>query len=83
MKKILLATTLIMFTLSAQASIWGAVASAGWREKSTTKYKLNVSGWDVRVYEWIPEDNEDVRCVFLAGSENSTGVACYDVKGGK
>jgi hypothetical protein len=46
----------------------------------TAKYKLKTYGFDVRVYEWIPKYNPDMRCVFVAGETNSTGVACYQAQ---
>jgi len=62
-------------------------ANAGWLDSAVTmnwptqepkhQYKVSVHGFDVRVYEWVPKDNPDMRCVFVAGNENSSGVACY------
>lgn len=49
-------------------------------KEAEVRYKVGVYGYDVRVYEWTPVDNKNVRCVFVAGSENSSGVACYPVE---
>lgn len=75
--------TTIMITLllvsTASAGFLSAVRSSGWETKETKKYKINVMNYDCRVYEWIPADNPNVRCVFVAGNENATGVSCYQV----
>ena len=44
---------------------------------STAKYKVEVYGYNVRVHEWIPEGNPNVRCMLVTGNKNSSGVACY------
>lgn len=69
----------------ANAGLLTNVLSDATREKGedrypTAEYNLDTYGLDVRVYEWAPADNPNIRCVFVAGSENSTGVACYPVE---
>lgn len=65
----------------AQAGLFDSAATSGWPTiENVTKYKVSTYGYDVRVYEWTPKDNKNVRCVFVAGNENSSGVACYPVK---
>lgn len=82
MKKLLAsAIVLCSFVGTAHAGLLDSVATGGWKTKqTTTKYKLSTYGYDVRVYEWAPKDNPDVRCVFVAGNKNSSGVACYKAK---
>ena len=43
---------------------------------NTSAYNVDAAGWDVRVVEWIPEDNKDYRCMFVAGTEKAAG-GCY------
>lgn len=67
----------------AHAGLFSSTVTAMWDDvEPTTKYKLKTYGFDVRVYEWTPKDNPDMRCVFVAGETNSTGVACYPAKQG-
>lgn len=82
MKKLLLAGLLATaIATPAHAGLFDSVATGNWPTKSVTaKYKLDTYGYDVRVYEWTPKDNKNVTCVFVAGNENSSGVACYDKK---
>lgn len=82
MKKILLIIVATLLAVSsASAGVWDSMATSGWDEKSpTAKYKLDVYGYDVRIYEWTPKDNPNIRCVFAAGNENSSGVSCYPVE---
>jgi len=66
---------------SAHAGLFDSAATSGWETKEDVrKYKVSTYGYDVRVYEWTPLDNKNVRCVFVAGSENSSGTACYPVE---
>jgi len=85
MKTILLFTAITTATVmtgsnQAEAGMFSALRSSGWDTKTTEHYKLNVMNFDVRVYEFTPKHNKDVRCVFVAGNENSSGVACYNIK---
>lgn len=82
MKKILLIVVTFLLSASlASAGMWDSMATSNWEDKApTSKYKLDVYGFDVRVYEWAPKDNPNVRCVLIAGNNNSSGVACYPVE---
>jgi hypothetical protein len=33
-----------------------------------SEYLIETAGWNIRVYEWIPADNPNTRCMFAAGS---------------
>lgn len=69
----------LLLVSTASAGLLSAVRSSGWETKKTKKYKIDVMNYNCRVYEWTPEDNPNVRCVFVAGNENATGVSCYEV----
>lgn len=72
--------TLTLVAGTASAGIWDSITTSGWSTKdTTTKYLLDVKDYDVRVYEWTPADNPNVRMVFVAGNESS-GVGSYVVK---
>jgi len=72
-----------MFATTASAGFLSAATTTGWPTKDTVAYKLDTRGYDVRVYEWTPDENPNIRCVFVAGETNSTGVACYEVSAEK
>lgn len=78
--KNLLLVLIACFSLHANAGMFDTLATSNWPTKPTTKYKIDVYGYDMRVYEWTPKDNPDVRCVFTAGNKNSSGTACYNVR---
>ncbi len=64
---------------SAQAGLFNSITTSGWDDKDvTSRYTLDVKGFDVRVYEWTPTANPNVRMVFVAG-ETSSGVGSYVV----
>jgi len=68
-------------SLPSHAGLFDSVVTSGWGERPiAAKYKIDTHGFNVRVYEWTPKYNKDVRCVFVAGSENSSGNACYNVE---
>jgi hypothetical protein len=62
---------------TAYAGLWEKVTTMGLPTKQpTTTYSVEAAGWNLRVYEWTPEHNPGVSCMFAAGSEKG-GVACY------
>ncbi len=79
MKKQLLCGALLgALSLSVHAGLFDQIATGTWKSvEPTAAYKLETYGYNVRVYEWTPKDNPNMRCVFVAGETNSTGVACY------
>ena len=80
MKKVLLIGLLFAAT-SANAGIFSSVVTSDWElKKPSSKYMVETYGFDVRVYEWTPKDNPNYTCVFVAGNNNSSGVACYPKK---
>lgn len=84
MKKLLLASTLLLAATSVNAGLFTSTVTSGWEDKAPEhKYKLNTYGYDVRVYEWTPKNNKNISCVFVAGETNSTGIACYPKKSKK
>ena len=82
MKKILALVVVLLFVAVHANAGWltNQIAGDGEGTKKSIMYKLEAFGNDVRIYEWTPRDNPNVRCVFAAGSTNSTGVACYEVE---
>lgn len=78
MKKIIL-LILISLTITAQAGLWEKITTIGEEtQKPSATYLVETAGWNIRVYEWIPKDNPNVRCMFAAGSQKG-GVACYSI----
>jgi len=73
----------ISYVSTAEAGMFHSLMTNDWETVGTKHYKIEAYGYDVRVYEWTPKENPDVRCVFTAGHENSSGTACYKIKGAK
>ena len=74
-------TLLITFmaSMSVQAGIWENITTMGATTiKPSSEYLIETAGWNIRVYEWIPADNPNTRCMFAAGSKKG-GVACYSI----
>jgi len=85
MKKIIILTSIAVMVMAttAEAGILSALRSSSWETKKTNHYMIETMNFNVRVYEWTPNDNKNIRCVFAAGNENSSGVACYPVDSSK
>ncbi len=68
-----------LLSISAQAGLWEKMTTMGAETvKPSSEYLIETAGWNIRVYEWIPADNPNVRCMFAAGSQKG-GVACYSI----
>ncbi len=85
MKKILLISAMLVSLTSCSEdegdrSGWEKFSTFFAETRSNTgAYNVEAAGWNVRVVEWVPKDNSNIRCVFAAGTEKA-GAACYEVK---
>jgi len=69
----------LVVSLSTQAGLWEKMTTMGAQTvKPSSEYLIETAGWNIRVYEWIPADNPNIRCMFAAGSQKG-GVACYSI----
>ncbi|RUM81971.1 MAG: hypothetical protein DSZ17_04895 [Candidatus Thioglobus sp.] len=69
----------LVVSLSTQAGLWEKMTMMGAKTvKPSSEYLIETAGWNIRVYEWIPADNPNIRCMFAAGSQKG-GVACYSI----
>ncbi len=60
-----------------QAGLWDMVTTSDWETKELDAfYLLSVEGYDARAYEFTPEANPQMTCVFVT-SNKSSGVACF------
>tara|TARA_B100001079_G_C16307271_1_gene468372 strand:- start:407 stop:655 length:249 start_codon:yes stop_codon:yes gene_type:complete len=77
--KIVTLLAIAVLSLSVQAGLWEKVTTMGAKTvKPSSEYLIETAGWNIRVYEWIPADNPNSRCMFAAGSQKG-GVACYSI----
>jgi len=84
MKVILCGTSLaLLMATTAQAGLLSSIRSSDWETKSTSHYMIDTMNFNVRVYEFTPNDNKNIRCVFFAGNQNSSGASCYHVESSK
>ncbi|MDP6969249.1 MAG: hypothetical protein QGG88_09060 [Gammaproteobacteria bacterium] len=59
---------------SAYAGLMDSIATLNFPTKESVAYKVDVYGYDARVYEFIPEHNKDYVCIMLATGGNSNAV---------
>ncbi len=77
--KLIILITVFLLSLSVQAGLWEKMTTMGATTvKPSSEYLIETAGWNIRVYEWIPADNPNARCMFAAGSQKG-GVACYSI----
>ncbi|MCS5590672.1 MAG: hypothetical protein NZ824_11970 [Candidatus Thioglobus sp.] len=77
--KLIALITVFLLSLSTQAGLWEKMTTMGATTvKPSSEYLIETAGWNIRVYEWIPADNPNARCMFAAGSQKG-GVACYSI----
>ena len=69
-------------TTTANAGLWDSVATSGWEERPNAgQYKLDVYGFDMRVYEFHPKNDPGILCVaaFSGGDTNGFEMECNPV----
>ncbi len=81
MKKYLLIAALCMAPV-AQAGLMDSIATMNFATKEAVRYKVDVYGYDARVYEFVPEHNTDYVCIMLAtgGNTNAVQMECIPRK---
>lgn len=81
MKKVIIGIGLVVGMVStAQAGMWNRLSNMNNEKIETTaEYQLETSGWNIRIYEWVPKHNKNIRCMFATG-ERKGGITCYPVE---
>ena len=60
---------------------WAFWSSQGWEEvQPEAMYRLNVAGWDTRVYEWTLKSAPNVHCVAQFSNSAVVGMQCVEIK---
>jgi len=77
---ILVAMFLLFILITAVTSDAAQQGEWEWASKKTYKYMLVSREFDVRVVEWTPKDNPNIRCMVVLGSEKRFGTVCYPVE---
>lgn len=79
MKK-LLAIALITLASQAHAGLVSAIATADWPVKPSKKYKLEMFGFDARVYEFTTDNGMKCVAVYSGGQQNGFQMQCTPVE---
>lgn len=79
---VLVVAFMVGFSNTAQAGLLDSIATLDFKTKDSVKYKVDVYGYDARVYEFIPENNSDYVCIMLAtgGDTNTVQMECIPRK---
>jgi len=64
----------------ASAGIFDSLATADWKTVTSTRYKIDAYGYDVRAYEWTPETAPQTTCVMAFSESGPVGMQCFDKK---
>lgn len=79
MKKLFLILALAIAPIAANAGLWEKLSTMDQPiVKPTAQYLVEAAGWNVRVVEWVPAYNPNVRCMFVGGSKKG-GATCYPI----
>ena len=62
----------------AHAGLWNTLTTGDWDKIQPTKYVLDVKGFDLRAYEWVPATSPGTTCVAMFGETGPTGLDCFD-----
>lgn len=74
---LLIGLVTLIVSFESKAGLWDSLMTGDWEEKAVDSYyNLSVYGFDARAYEWTPNSNPNMTCVFIASNENS-GVGCF------
>lgn len=79
MKK-LFAITLIALASQANAGLISSMATADWPTKPSKKYKLEMYGFDARVYEFTTDNGMKCVAVYSGGQQNGFQMQCTPVE---
>lgn len=78
-------TCLFVITNDAHAGLVGnaidSAATSNWKTKETTKYKLNMYGFDARAYEFVTDNGMKCVAVFPGGSAQGWQMQCTPTVG--
>ena len=86
MKKFIYALAIAFTPALTQAGIWDSIATSDFPEvKPEAHYKLDVYGFDARVYEFRSKSDNNVLCVaaFSGGNTNAFQLQCVNTAGDK
>ena len=80
MNKILASIIIVLSVTQANAGLIDAAMTADWPTKPTTKYKLNMYGFDARAYEFITENGMKCVAVFPGGTATGWQLQCLPIE---
>lgn len=80
MNKLLAALLITLSTTQVNAGIVSAVMTADWVTKATTKYKLDMYGYDARAYEFTTDNGMRCVAVFPGGTAVGWQLQCLPVE---
>ena len=63
-----------------QAGIFGSAYTSDWDSIEPDNYKIEVYGFDLRVYEWTTRANPNITCIAMFGETGPTGLSCFPNK---
>ena len=76
MKKLLVIAALALTSMTTSAGLLDAAATSNWPVKPTTKYKLDVYGFNARAYEFTTDNGMRCVMVFPGGEVSGWQMQC-------
>lgn len=66
----------VFFMQDANAGLFDSAMTSDWKTKETTKYKLDMYGFDARAYEFETENGLKCVAVYSGGQQNGFQMQC-------
>lgn len=74
--KVIAAIVLASATISANAGLFDSLATGNWETKPTKRYKLEMYGFDARVYEFDTDNGMSCVAVYSGGEQAGFQMQC-------
>ena len=76
MNKLVAIAALTLLTSTAHAGLFDSAMTSDWKTKPTTKYKLDMYGYDARAYEFKTDNGLNCVAVFSGGTQGGFQMQC-------
>ena len=67
---------LLFYAAAAHAGLFSSLATSNWETRSTEKYKLDMHGFDARVYEFDTKNGMKCVAVYSGGEQAGFQMEC-------
>ena len=78
MAVVMMSVAILSITSLAHAGLWTTVSGMNMKTiEPEAVYAVEAAGNNLRVYEWTPSGNSEIRCMFVSGEAKGGAIHCY------